>query len=76
MNRQKKTTGIAPRVILVAVMVCFILVAHVFMWLSDMPRNMKIVFTILNAAGWTIVLVPILLVDKWLDAIRDRNSDT
>lgn len=56
-------------------MVCFIIVAHIFMWLSDMPRDMKITFTVLNAAGWTIVLAPILLVDRWLDAIRARNSD-
>ncbi|WP_187428182.1 phenylalanyl-tRNA synthetase subunit beta [Roseobacter fucihabitans] len=56
-------------------MVCLIVVAHVFMWLSDMPRDLKIAFTVLNAAGWTIVLAPILLVDRWLASIRSRNRD-
>lgn len=75
MEKDKKASGFTSRLILVAVMVCFIIVAHIFMWLSDMPRDMKITFTVLNAAGWTIVLAPILLVDRWLDAIRARNSD-
>lgn len=75
MEKDKKASGFTSRLVLVALMVCFIIVAHIFMWLSDMPRDMKITFTVLNAAGWTIVLAPILLVDRWLDAIRARNSD-
>lgn len=75
MEKDKKASRFTSRLVLVAVMVCFIIVAHIFMWLSDMPRDMKITFTVLNAAGWTIVLAPILLVDRWLDAIRARNSD-
>jgi predicted MFS family arabinose efflux permease len=61
------------RALLVAVLVLLIIVAHVFLWRSDMPTGLKLTFTILNALGWTIVLAPILLVDKWIDAIRDRN---
>ncbi len=61
------------RALLVAVLVVLILVAHIFLWRSDMPTGLKLTFTILNAIGWTIVLAPILLVDKWIDAIRDRN---
>ncbi|WP_299963140.1 hypothetical protein [uncultured Roseobacter sp.] len=63
------------RILLVTVMLCLIFVAHVFMWLSDMPRDLKIVFTVLNVLGWTIVLAPILLVDRWLASLRRRNAE-
>ena len=63
------------RAVLVAVMVCLIAVAHIFMWFSDMPRDLKIAFTILNVTGWTIVLTPILLVDRWRNGIKDQNKD-
>ena len=62
------------RALLVAVLVVLIFGAHIFLWRSDMPTGLKLTFTILNAIGWTIVLAPILLVDKWIDAIRDRNG--
>lgn len=58
---------------LVAAMVALIVVAHVFLWLSDMEPGLKLTFTILNAIGWTIVLAPILLIDRWLEAIKRRN---
>ena len=60
---------------LVLALVTLIVIAHVFLWRSGMPTPAKITFTILNAIGWTIVLAPILLIDKWLDAIRARNAD-
>lgn len=60
---------------LVVVMLGLIIVAHVFMWLSNMPHDLKIVFTVLNAAGWTVVLAPILLVDRWLAAIQRRGEE-
>ncbi|MEP2654660.1 MAG: hypothetical protein ABJH07_02705 [Sedimentitalea sp.] len=62
------------RVLLVAVMLVLIIVAHFFMWFSNMPPDLKIVFTVLNVAGWTIVLAPILLVDRWLAAVQHRVS--
>ena len=58
---------------LVAVMVILIVVAHVFLWRSDMDPGLKLTFTILNAIGWSIVLAPILLIDRWLDAVKRRN---
>ncbi|WP_263844020.1 hypothetical protein [Roseobacter sinensis] len=70
MVEEEQTPDRGSRVLLVAVMLCLIIVAHVFMWFSDMPRDLKIVFTVLNAAGWTIVLAPILLVDRWLATIQ------
>lgn len=63
------------RVYLVIVLVCMIVVAHVFLWRSDAPRYLKLTFTILNAVGWTIVLAPILLIDRWLAAIQKRNNN-
>ena len=61
--------------VLVAAMVILIVIAHVFLWRSDMEPALKLTFTILNAIGWTIVFAPILLIDRWLGAIRIRNSE-
>ncbi|MEX0370159.1 MAG: phenylalanyl-tRNA synthetase subunit beta [Tateyamaria sp.] len=60
---------------LVLALVILIVIAHVFLWRSDMPTHLKLTFTIINATGWTIVLAPILLIDRWLDAIQRRNCD-
>ena len=62
------------RIIIVGVLVTFIVIAHVFLWRSNMATGLKLTFTLINAAGWTIVLAPILLVDRWLDAIKSRNK--
>ncbi|MEO0390808.1 MAG: phenylalanyl-tRNA synthetase subunit beta [Pseudomonadota bacterium] len=53
-----------------------IVVAHIFLWRSEMETGLKLAFTVLNAIGWTIVLAPILLIDRWLEAIKKRNEDT
>jgi len=63
------------RIILVGTLVTLIVIAHVFLWRSDMAPGLKLTFTILNAIGWTIVLAPMLLIDRWLDAIKARNKD-
>ena len=52
-----------------------IVIAHVFLWRSDMDTGGKLAFTLVNALGWAIVLVPILFVDRWLEAVKRRNSD-
>lgn len=62
------------RIVLVSVLVMFIVIAHVFLWRSGMDTGLKLVFTVLNAIGWTIVLAPMLLIDRWLDAIKSRNK--
>ncbi|WP_299286294.1 phenylalanyl-tRNA synthetase subunit beta [uncultured Tateyamaria sp.] len=59
---------------LVAAMVVLILIAHVFLWRSDMATGLKITFTIINFTGWAIILAPIFLIDRWLDAVKRRNS--
>ncbi|MEM8577183.1 MAG: phenylalanyl-tRNA synthetase subunit beta [Pseudomonadota bacterium] len=62
------------RIALVTILVTFIVIAHVFLWMSQMETGLKLTFTILNAIGWTIVLAPMLLIDRWLDAIKARNK--
>jgi len=57
----------------VAALICGIVVAHVFLWRSDMATSAKLAFTVLNAVSWTIIIAPVFFVDKWLDAIRARN---
>ena len=60
---------------LVAAMVIAIVIAHIFLWRSDMDPGLKLTFTILNAIGWAIVFAPILFIDRWLEAIKSRNSE-
>ncbi|MEL7166045.1 MAG: phenylalanyl-tRNA synthetase subunit beta [Pseudomonadota bacterium] len=63
------------RYALVLTLVTLIVIAHIFLWRSEMEAGAKLTFTLINAAGWTIILAPILLVDRWLDAIKARNRD-
>ncbi|MEM8851701.1 MAG: phenylalanyl-tRNA synthetase subunit beta [Pseudomonadota bacterium] len=60
--------------IILAILVTAILVAHVFLWMSEMPTGAKLTFTLLNAVAWSLVLVPIWLVPRWLDAIQRRTA--
>ncbi|AHM03816.1 hypothetical protein roselon_01433 [Roseibacterium elongatum DSM 19469] len=53
-----------------------IVIAHVFLWRSDMPTGQKLTWTLLNTLTWTIILAPVFLVDRWLTSIRVRNRDT
>jgi hypothetical protein len=54
-------------------LVTLIVIAHVFLWRSDMPVGEKLMWTVLNTIAWTIILAPVFLVDRWLDALRERN---
>ncbi len=64
------------RMALFLTLVTFIVIAHIFLWHSAMAFGLKLTFTILNAIGWSIVLLPMLFIDKWLDAIKRRNAET
>ena len=64
------------RLALVLFLVTLIVIAHIFLWRSGMATGLKLTFTILNAIGWAIVLLPILFIDKWLDSIKRRNAET
>ena len=60
--------------LIVGTLIVLIVIAHVFLWLSDMPVGEKWMWTILNTVAWTIILAPVVFVDRWLDAIKARNS--
>ncbi|MEM7642805.1 MAG: phenylalanyl-tRNA synthetase subunit beta [Pseudomonadota bacterium] len=60
--------------IILALLITAIVVTHVLLWRSEMPTGAKLTFTLLNAVAWTVVLVPIWLVPRWLDAIQQRNA--
>jgi hypothetical protein len=51
--------------------ICLITVivgAHVAMWTSDMPRDLAWRLTVINAAGWAVILIPAWAVSKWAAA--------
>ncbi len=56
-------------------LVILIVLAHVALWRSDMPPDLKMTFTILNAIGWSIILLPIVFVSRWMNAIERRNAE-
>ncbi|MEM9754979.1 MAG: hypothetical protein AAF914_03245 [Pseudomonadota bacterium] len=62
------------RAVIVGIIVLAIVIAHVFLWRSDMPVGQKAMWTVLNAISWTVILAPILLIDRWLAAIQSRNA--
>ena len=49
--------------------------AQIALWMSDMDTGAKFRLTMLNALGWGIVFGPILLVNRWLVAVEERNKD-
>ncbi len=59
--------------LIVAAMIAVIVVAHVFLWRSDMPTGQKAMWTTFNTIAWTIILAPVFFVDRWLDATKTRN---
>ena len=61
---------------IVLALVALIVTAHVFLWRSDMPTGQKAMWTALNTLAWTIILAPVFLVERWLDATRTRNRGT
>ena len=72
-DRSPRTISKEMKIYLVATMVGLIVIAHVFLWRSARDPGLKLTFTILNVIGWSIVLAPILLIDRWLDAVKRRN---
>jgi len=60
---------------IVLALVTLIVIAHVFLWRSDMPTGQKLTWTLLNTLAWTIILAPVFLVERWLTSVRARNRD-
>lgn len=62
------------RALLIALIV-LIVVAHIGLWRDpDIPLEAKRRLTLLNAAGWAVILLPAYGVSRWLKArTRDRS---
>jgi len=54
--------------IYVIFLIILIVGAHIAMWTSDMPRDLALRLTVINAAGWAVILIPVWLVSKWAQA--------
>ena len=56
-------------------LIMLIVGAHIAMWTSDMPQSLAFKLTVLNAAGWAVVLLPAWAVSKWAKLhTRKRRS--
>ena len=49
---------------------------HIAMWSSDMPRDMALKLTLINVAGWAVVLLPAYGVARWARVKRPSGGDT
>ncbi len=58
----------------IAVLIIAIIGAHIAMWTSDMPRDLALRLTLINAAGWAVILLPAGAVSKWA-AAHQKNAD-
>ena len=59
--------------IAIALLATLILGAHLALWSSDkVPREAKLRLTLLNAAGWGIILLPAVGVAMWARAHRRK----
>ena len=52
----------------VIILIVAIIGAHIAMWTSDMPSDLALRLTLINAAGWAVILIPAWLVSKWAAA--------
>lgn len=50
------------------ILLTLIIVGHIAMWTSDMPHDLALRLTLMNAAGWAVILIPAWLVSKWAAA--------
>ena len=56
------------------ILLTFIIGGHIAMWTSDMPRDLALRLTLINAAGWGVILIPAWLVSKWAAAHQRRSG--
>lgn len=49
-----------------------IVVAHIALWSSDMPRDLALRLTLINAGAWAVILLPAWAVSKWAAAHKRR----
>lgn len=49
-----------------------IVVAHIALWSSDMPRDLALRLTLINAGAWAVILLPAWAVSRWAAAHKRR----
>lgn len=49
-----------------------IIAAHIALWSSDMPRDLALRLTLINAGAWAVILLPAWAVSKWAAAHKRR----
>ena len=54
--------------IAITLLIVVVIGGHIAMWTSDMPRDLALKLTLINAAGWAVVLLPAYGVAKWAAA--------
>lgn len=47
---------------------------HIAMWTSNMPKDLALKLTLINAAGWAIILLPAYGVAMWARAQRPNAA--
>lgn len=56
--------------IALTLLLTLIIGGHIAMWTSDMPKDLALKLTLINAAGWGIVLLPAYGVARWAQLHR------
>jgi hypothetical protein len=57
----------------IILLILLVVAAHIAMWTSDMPRDLALRLTLINAAGWGVILIPAWLVSKWAAAHQRKD---
>lgn len=57
------------------VLILFIVGGHIALWMSDAPRDVALRLTLINAAGWAVILLPAYGVSRWLKAKTSQGDD-
>ena len=60
----------------ITLLITIIVLGHVAMWTSDMPRGLALKLTLINGAGWGVILGGAWLVGRWAAAHTRRDKET
>jgi len=60
--------------IALALLLTLIIGGHIAMWTSNMPKDLALKLTLINAAGWAVVLLPAYGVAMWAKAQRPKAA--
>jgi len=60
--------------IALTLLLTLIIGGHIAMWTSDMPKDLALKLTLINAAGWAVILLPAYGVARWAKAQRLNDA--